>query len=75
MTFAKRLVELRDGRAMAQRTAARRCGVSLNTYRRWERDLFPNLLQLARIADAFDLSLHELLLPVVISPNSKPAAA
>jgi len=63
-TLIKRLIELREARELTQSEVAKALCVSLQTYRRWERGLFPNrnwIEHLIRIANFHKVSLNYLL--------------
>ncbi|MBQ9250727.1 MAG: helix-turn-helix transcriptional regulator [Oscillospiraceae bacterium] len=62
MDFKDRLTELRRARGLSQPDVAERCGVSADTYRRWEwGKQEPRLGELRAVAAALGVSVADLI--------------
>mgnify|MGYP002801427760 CR=1 FL=1 len=62
MELAKNLLELRKASGLSQEQVAKKVGVVVRAYQRYEYgDRYPQLLTLIALADLFDVSLDELV--------------
>ena len=62
MTFPEQLLKLRTERNLLQKDVAEAVGIALHTYQRYEYgEREPQLSNLVKLADLFDVSLDELV--------------
>lgn len=62
MRIGPQLRTLREREHLSQEQAAARCGATLNTWSRWERDVFrPSWVALDKIAAAYGVSVDWLV--------------